>query len=90
MLEALSFSQAVRIGDRIEISGQGCDPETRKVHAELADEINQAFANVELALNDAAGKGWTQVYRLRILALETSDGAVGLLMRNLQKWMAGP
>ncbi|KAL4924247.1 RidA family protein [Aspergillus undulatus] len=87
--EVLSYSQAVRIGDRIEISGQGgWDPETHQVHAGLAEEINQAFANVELALKDAGGKGWSQVYRVRIFTtLVTDQEAIGVLVENLRKWM---
>ncbi|KAL4913897.1 Endoribonuclease L-PSP/chorismate mutase-like protein [Aspergillus aurantiobrunneus] len=88
--DALSYSQAVRIDDRIEVAGQGgWDPETHQVHADLAEEINQTFANVELALKDAGGKGWSQVYRVRIFVLDTHDETIGLLVDNLRKWMPG-
>ncbi|KAE8332717.1 Endoribonuclease L-PSP/chorismate mutase-like protein [Aspergillus sergii] len=88
MREVLSYSQAVRIGDRIEISGQGgWDPSTRKVHTDLGEEVNQAFANVELALKDAGGRGWSQVYRVRIFIVHTNDEVIGLLVQNLQRWM---
>ncbi|BCS19557.1 RidA family protein [Aspergillus puulaauensis] len=88
MREFLSYSQAVRIGDRIEIAGQGgWDPNTREVHADLSNEFKQAFSNVELALKDAGGKGWDQVYRVHIYVLDTSDVVVGLLPQNLRRWM---
>ncbi|RDW76447.1 RidA family protein [Aspergillus mulundensis] len=89
MREALSYSQAVRIGDRIEISGQGgWDPSTLKVHADLSQEIEQAFANVDLALKDAGGKGWSQVYRVRIFTTEIkNEELMRLLVENLRKWM---
>ncbi|KAL2864852.1 RidA family protein [Aspergillus lucknowensis] len=88
MREVLSYSQAVRIGDRIEIAGQGgWDPTTREVHADLSKEFEQAFSNVELALKDAGGKGWSQVYKVRIYVLETTDEVVGLLVQNLRRSM---
>lgn len=51
------------------------------------EEINQAFANVELALKDAGGRGWSQVYRVRIFIVQTNDEVIALLVQNLQKWM---
>lgn len=44
---------------------------------------------MELALQDAGGKGWSQVYRVRIFVLEldTNSESVGLLVQNLQRWM---
>ncbi|OJJ07814.1 hypothetical protein ASPVEDRAFT_57078 [Aspergillus versicolor CBS 583.65] len=88
MRKVLSYSQAVRIGDRIEIAGQGgWDPNTREVHADLPKEFEQAFSNVELALKDAGGRGWDQVYRVRIYVLDTSDEVVELLVQNLRRWM---
>ncbi|KAL4937429.1 hypothetical protein BDV06DRAFT_226948 [Aspergillus oleicola] len=89
MREALSYNQAVRIGDRIEIAGQGgWDPETHKIPTDISEEIHQAFSNVELALKDAGGKGWCQVYRVRIFTtLVTDQEAVVLLVQNLRKWM---
>ncbi|KAJ0413254.1 Endoribonuclease L-PSP/chorismate mutase-like protein [Aspergillus carlsbadensis] len=88
MRETLSYSQAVRIGDRIEISGQGgWDPQTRLVHADLSTEFRQAFANVELALTHAGGKGWSQVYKLRIYVLDNTPEIFELLVQNLRQWM---
>ncbi|KAL5333692.1 Endoribonuclease L-PSP/chorismate mutase-like protein [Aspergillus crustosus] len=89
MREALSYNQAVRIGDRIQISGRGgWDPITRQVHADLEQEIDQAFANVQLALTDAGGKGWSQVYAVRIYTTEVkNEQAIGFLVQNLKRWM---
>jgi enamine deaminase RidA (YjgF/YER057c/UK114 family) len=53
----------------------------------LPKEFEQAFSNVELALKDAGGKGWDQVYRVRIYVLDTSDEIVELLVQNLRRWM---
>ncbi len=65
----------------------GWDPETSKVHEDLSDEIDQAFANVDLALKHAGGKGWCQVYRINLYLITINDEAVGALVRNLKKWM---
>lgn len=54
---------------------------------DLAKEVNQAFSNVELALKDAGGKGWSHVYRVRIFILHVNEEALGLLVQNLQKWI---
>lgn len=96
--EALSngfhYSQAVRIGNRIEISGQGTsrteashfdrhdltrepspdsggwDPASGAIPSSLTKEIEQAFSNVELALQAASPDPskkitWRQVYSAR-------------------------
>lgn len=53
----LGVSQAVRVGNFIEISGQGgWDPKTEEFPVALSDEIDQAFSNVQLALKTAGGK----------------------------------
>ncbi|KAL4788966.1 Endoribonuclease L-PSP/chorismate mutase-like protein [Aspergillus venezuelensis] len=88
MRETLSYSQAVRIGDRIEIAGQGgWNPGTHKVPIDVSQEISQAFSNVDLALRTAGGKGWSQVYRIRIYTtLEMDPETMGIIVQNLQKW----
>ncbi|KAH0435686.1 endoribonuclease L-PSP [Colletotrichum camelliae] len=89
LLGEMHYSQAVRVGDNIEISGQGgWDPTTGKVHSDLSDEIDQAFSNVDLALKDAGGKGWSQVFRIRLYALDeawTPEG-MGRMVENMKKW----
>lgn len=66
----------------------GWDPTTGKVHSDLLDEIDQAFSNVDLTLKDAGGKGWSQVFRIRLYALNeawTSEG-MGRMVENMKKW----
>jgi enamine deaminase RidA (YjgF/YER057c/UK114 family) len=66
----------------------GWDPATGEVHKDINDEMDQAFANVDLALRDAGGKGWSQVYRVKLyFTMELNDESVGALVRNLKKWM---
>ncbi|KIR82869.1 endoribonuclease L-PSP [Cryptococcus gattii E566] len=60
------YSQAVRVGDTIQCSGQGgWDPETGDFPKtkEINAQIDQAFRNVDLALKAAGSKGWEQVCR---------------------------
>ncbi|KAF2475182.1 uncharacterized protein BDR25DRAFT_213344 [Lindgomyces ingoldianus] len=46
--EIIHYSQAVRIGDRIEIYGQGgWDRTTESIPSDIDKQIDLAFANVE-------------------------------------------
>ncbi|TFK21034.1 endoribonuclease L-psp family protein, partial [Coprinopsis marcescibilis] len=82
------YSQAVRIGDRIECSGQGgWDPATSKIPSDLDAEIDQAFANVDLALKTAGGKGWSQVFRINMYLVEINDRSMTAAVRNFKQWM---
>ena len=56
----LHYSQAVRIGDRVEISGQGGWDDEFNFPEALEDEIERAFDNVERTLA-LAGAGWRDV-----------------------------
>jgi enamine deaminase RidA (YjgF/YER057c/UK114 family) len=59
-LEALHYNQAVRIGDRVEISGQGGWDDDLTLPDSLEEEIRRAFDNVERTLN-TAGASWSDV-----------------------------
>lgn len=56
----LHYSQAVRIGNRVEISGQGGWDDDLQIPDALEQEIAQAFRNVERTLA-TAGTGWEHV-----------------------------
>ena len=60
MLNALHYSQAVRIGNRVETSGQGGWNDDLQIPESLADEISRAFENVERTLA-TAGASWEHV-----------------------------
>ncbi|TPX16149.1 uncharacterized protein E0L32_004144 [Thyridium curvatum] len=82
------YSQAVRVGDRLECSGQGgWDTTTGEVPADLMEEIDQAFANVDYNLRHAGGKGWSQVFRVNIYYTDGSPEALGRMAENMKKWM---
>lgn len=60
LYEALHYSQALRIGDRVEISGQGGWNDELEIPGPIDEEIAQAFKNVEQTLA-TAGASWEQV-----------------------------
>ena len=56
----LHYSQAVKVGNRVETSGQGGWDDNWEFPESLTDEIVQAFRNVERTLA-TAGAGWKHV-----------------------------
>ncbi|KAK9370377.1 Endoribonuclease L-PSP/chorismate mutase-like protein [Lipomyces kononenkoae] len=83
-----SYNQAVRVGDRIECAGQGgWDPVTGEFYKEINAQIDQAFANVDLNLRDAGGKGWSQVFRVNSYHVPLNNEALEAMVRNFRKWM---
>lgn len=107
--QKFKYSQAVRIGDRIECAGQGMfdltskfcltkyglsdhllggwDPKTGVFFREINAQIDQAFANVDLNLKDAGGKGWEQVFRVNSYHVPINDEALEAMVRNFRHWM---
>lgn len=65
----------------------GWDPETGEFHKEINAQIDQAFANVDLALKTAGGKGWAQVYRVNSYHVPINNEALEAMVRNFRKWM---
>ncbi|CAG9993144.1 unnamed protein product [Clonostachys byssicola] len=85
---AFSYNQAVRVGDRIECSGQGgWHPETGVFEKEINAQIDLAFSNVELNLKDAGGKGWSQVFRVNSYHVPLNNEALEAMVRNFKKYM---
>jgi enamine deaminase RidA (YjgF/YER057c/UK114 family) len=65
----------------------GFDPNTGVFNTEINAQIDQAFENVQLALTDAGGKGWSQVFRVTTYHVPINDEAMGAVIRNFKKWM---
>ncbi|GAB7331524.1 hypothetical protein MBLNU13_g02920t1 [Cladosporium sp. NU13] len=87
-LKQHGYNQAVRVGDRIECAGQGgWDPQTGVFYKEINEQIDQAFANVDLNLKHAGGKGWSQVFRVNSYHVPINDEALAAMTRNFKKWM---
>ncbi|KAJ4321877.1 hypothetical protein N0V94_002711 [Neodidymelliopsis sp. IMI 364377] len=86
--ESFLYSQAVRLGDRIECAGQGgWDRKTGSSPPEINAQIDQAFENVDHNLKDAGGKGWPQVFRVNSYHVPIDDEALAAMKRNFKKWM---
>jgi enamine deaminase RidA (YjgF/YER057c/UK114 family) len=60
LLNALHYSQAVKMGDRVETSGQGGWNDELQIPESIEDEIAQAFENLERTLA-TAGASWEHV-----------------------------
>ncbi|UOZ07214.1 RidA family protein [Amycolatopsis sp. WQ 127309] len=75
-LAALHYTQAVRIGDRVEISGQGGWDDDTVFPESLEEEIVQAFENVERTLA-TAGASWTDVVAVDSFHIPTEPGTIG-------------
>jgi enamine deaminase RidA (YjgF/YER057c/UK114 family) len=71
------YRQALRIGDRIEISGQGgWDADFTLSAKSLEDEIVKACDNVEKTLAEA-GATWRDVVNIRSYHVPTADDSIG-------------
>jgi enamine deaminase RidA (YjgF/YER057c/UK114 family) len=71
------YRQALRIGDRIEISGQGgWDADFTLSATSLEDEIVKACDNVEKTLAEA-GASWGDVVNIHSYHVPTADDSIG-------------
>jgi enamine deaminase RidA (YjgF/YER057c/UK114 family) len=75
--EALGYSGAVRVGDRVETSGQAGVDDDLVVPESLEDEIVQAFDNVEQTLA-TVGATWQDVIHVNSYhKVAPGDAAIG-------------
>ncbi|MGW6602619.1 Rid family hydrolase [Streptomyces sp. NPDC055036] len=75
-LANMHYNQAVRIGDRVETSGQGGWDDDWNFPGSLEDEIVQAFANVERTLN-LAGATWRDVIAVNSYHIPDAPDFIG-------------
>ncbi|WVF68534.1 hypothetical protein IAT40_003302 [Kwoniella sp. CBS 6097] len=88
--EHLGYSQAVRVGDILYLSGQGgwnSDAEVPVFEADINKQIDQAFKNVERALLAAGGERWSQVFRVNSYHVFLTPEATAAMIRNFKKYM---
>ncbi|KAH7304183.1 putative L-PSP endoribonuclease family protein [Stachybotrys elegans] len=88
-LEHFAYNQAVRVGDRIELSGQGgWDPNSDPLELaeDLEGQIDQAFRNIDLALKVAGGKGLSQVYKIVSYHVHLGDDVMLFMKKNFIEW----
>ncbi|WP_374209833.1 Rid family hydrolase [Glycomyces sp. TRM65418] len=76
LYDLLGYSQAVRIGDRVEISGQGGWNDDIEFPEDLEEEIVRAFDNVERTLA-AAGATWRDVVHVNSYHLPEDPEFIG-------------
>ncbi|BBY25927.1 Rid family hydrolase [Mycolicibacterium sediminis] len=76
MRENLHYSQAVRIGNRIETSGQGGWDDDIVFPESLDEEIVRAFDNVERTLA-TAGATWRDVVAVNSYHVAAEQGTIG-------------
>lgn len=65
----------------------GWDPNTGAYNTEINAQIAQAFANVDLCLRDAGGKGWSQVFRVNSYHIPLNNEALAAMKKGFEKWM---
>ncbi|KAF9776440.1 hypothetical protein IL306_005375 [Fusarium sp. DS 682] len=86
----LGYAQTVRVGDQLQISGQGGwslkDGELVFPEGQL-EQIDQAFYNVDKALKAGGGKGWEQVFRVNSYHTEITPEVGQRMAENYKKWM---
>ncbi|GHH96361.1 MULTISPECIES: Rid family hydrolase [Streptomyces] len=75
-LDLLHYSQAVRVGDRVEISGQGGWDDDTNFPEALEDEIVRAFDNVERTLAEA-GATWRDVIAVDSFHIPGATDSIG-------------
>ncbi|MGW5580671.1 Rid family hydrolase [Micromonospora chokoriensis] len=75
-LANLHYSQAVRIGDRVETSGQGGWDDDFTFPEALRDEIVRAFDNVERTLAEA-GATWRDVVAVNSYHVPDAADSIG-------------
>lgn len=83
-----TYSQAVRIGDRVETSGQGGWDDAQTFPAALAAEIARAFDNLGRVLEEA-GAAWGDVVAVESWHLPLDDTAFALMVAQLRDRMPG-
>ena len=76
LLANMRYSQAVRMGDHIEISGQGGWDDHFNFPTDIADEIVAAFDNVERTLA-TAGATWRDVISVNSYHVAETNVSIG-------------
>ncbi|MBX7451137.1 hypothetical protein GR927_24400 [Mycolicibacterium sp. 3033] len=86
----LHYSQAVRIGDRVEISGQGGWDDHLNFPESVDDEIIRAFDNIHRTLH-AAGSSWREVVHVNSYHVVGDPAAFdahnAVMVEQMRRWM---
>lgn len=85
-LTGFHYSQAVKVGDRLEISGQGGWNDDWEFPTSVEDEIAQAFRNVERTLA-VAGAGWVHVIQVNSYHVGLNEQTIRVMTGQLRHYM---
>ncbi|KAI5302411.1 hypothetical protein KEM56_000720 [Ascosphaera pollenicola] len=88
--EKLGYSQAVRVGDIVHLSGQGGwkQEEPPDIYRDIKEQIDQAFRNVDTELRGAGVKnGWDAVFKVRTWHVPLNDEALQITSANIKHWI---
>lgn len=85
-LSGFHYSQAVRVGDRVETSGQGGWDDGFQFPDSIRDEIEQAFRNVERTLT-TAGARWQHVIHVNSYHVGISGDTNRIMVELLRQYM---
>lgn len=80
------YSQTVRIGKTIRCSGQGGFTDAGEIVEPMKKQLQTAFQNVEKALKDAGGQGWSQVVSVRSYHIDL-DASFECMVEMLKEFM---
>ncbi|KUJ14424.1 endoribonuclease-like protein L-psp [Mollisia scopiformis] len=83
------YSQAVRVGDIIECSGQGgWDRTTSQIPSDITAQIEQAFENCAETLR-TAGASFKDVFAIKSYHVGVSDDVVEIMVRCVKRFCGG-
>jgi enamine deaminase RidA (YjgF/YER057c/UK114 family) len=85
-LRLYHYSQAVKVGNRIETSGQGGWNDDWQFPQRLEDEIAQAFKNVEKTLL-AAGAKWADVIAVNSYHVDFQESVNDVMTKLFRQYM---
>lgn len=64
----------------------GWDRITEEIPADVGEQVDRAFDNVEHTLKQAGGKGWEQVYQIRVYAAPFDAEVFEYAVRTLRRY----
>jgi enamine deaminase RidA (YjgF/YER057c/UK114 family) len=85
-LSQFHYSQAVKVGNRVETAGQGGWNDDWQFPESIHDEIEQAFRNVERTLT-AAGTGWQHVIQVNSYHVDISAETNRIMVELFRRYM---
>lgn len=85
-LKLFHYSQAVKIGNRVEIAGQGGWNDDWEFPPSITEEIAQAFRNVERTLA-LAGAGWKRVIHVNSYHVGLDEAIVQTMSERFRHYM---